>query len=134
MTRRFRRLAVAAALALPLLLTVCSKNTAGPSGSPNLVVQPIVGDGQPGLAGWAVNLRPAVKVTDTTGHAVVGASVVFAVTAGGGSATGLAATTDASGLAQVGSWVLGASPGVNRMTASVTAAGFAAAQWIFADT
>jgi len=38
-------------------------------------------------------------VTDSGGNAVAGVGVTFAVTGGGGSATGLTATTNAAGLA-----------------------------------
>ncbi len=133
MTRRLRRLALAAALAVPPLLTVCSKSASGPK-TVGLLVQPIAGDGQPGLAGWAVNVRPAVKVTDSLGSPVPGASVAFTVTAGGGSGTGLTTTTDANGMAQVGGWVLGATAGLNRMMAAVSATGFVGNQWVFTDT
>jgi hypothetical protein len=87
-----------------------------------------------GLAGWPVNIRPAVHVADNAGHGIAGAAVTFAVTSGGGSATGLTATTDANGMAQVGGWTLGAAPGVNTMTATVAATGFAGSQATFVDT
>jgi hypothetical protein len=73
---------------------------------------------QPGLVGYPVNVRPAVLVTDASNNPVPNAAVTFAVASGGGSATGGAATTNASGVAQVGSWTLGAAAGVNTMTAT----------------
>jgi hypothetical protein len=133
MSGSVRRLIVAAALALPPVLATCSKNAEAPK-IPSMLVQPLVGDQRGGLAGYAVNLRPAVRVTDSTGHTIPGASVTFAVTGGGGSGTGLTATTDGNGIAQVGSWVLGGSAGVNTMTATVTATGFTGGQHTFADT
>jgi hypothetical protein len=45
--------------------------------------------------------------------------VTFAVTGGGGSATGTNATTGANGIATAGSWTLGLSPGTNTLTATV---------------
>ena len=123
----------AAALAIPVLLAACSKSSDAPK-APAVLVRAFTGDGQSGLVGYAVNVRPAIKVTDPTGSAVAGASVTFAVTGGGGSGTGLTATTDPNGVAQVGNWVLGASAGVNKMTASVTASGFTAGQYVFADS
>ena len=44
--------------------------------------------------------------------------VTFTVASGGGSATGLSATTDAAGIAAVGSWTLGAIAGANTLTAT----------------
>jgi len=43
-------------------------------------------------------------------------SVTFAVATGGGSATGLTATTNVSGIATVGSWTLGTTVGSNTLT------------------
>jgi hypothetical protein len=133
MSQSIRRPFAAAALALPLVLVTCSKSTDAPK-APAVLVRAFAGDGQSGLAGWAVNVRPAVKVTDPSGTAVLGASVTFAVTGGGGSGTALTATTDPNGVAQVGSWVLGGTPGVNTMTASVTASGFSGGQYVFTDS
>ncbi len=71
------------------------------------------------LAAVAVSPLPAVVVRDRTGAPVAGVAVTFAVTAGGGSATGLSTTTDATGVATVGSWTMGATPGENRLVATV---------------
>jgi adhesin/invasin len=46
--------------------------------------------------------------------------VVFAVTQGGGTLTGATDTTDANGLASVGSWTLGPTVGLNALTATVS--------------
>lgn len=75
---------------------------------------------QNGLIGAPVGILPAVRVTDEDGQAMAGVAVTFAVTGGGGTVTGGAATTNASGVATVGSWTLGANPGANTLTASVT--------------
>lgn len=93
-----------------------------------------VGNNQIGLVGWGVNVRPAVRVTDASNLPVSGATVTFAVVTGGGSGTNLVRTTSANGIAQVGSWVLGASAGVNTMTATVTGAGITGNPVTFADT
>ena len=62
-----------------------------------------------------------MKVTDANGNGVAGASVTFALVQGGGSATGLNQTTDALGLASVGSWTLGsAAPNLLRATVTGT--------------
>lgn len=79
------------------------------------------GANQTAVAGTPVPIRPTVKVTDVDGNAVSGASVVFTVTSGGGSVTGASVTTDANGLAQVGSWTLG--PGANSLRAQAAGVG-----------
>ena len=78
---------------------------------------------QSGLLNSAVSTKPAVKATDADGNAKSGVSVTFAVTAGGGSGTGLTQTTNSSGVATVGSWTLGPAAGVNTMTATSTGLG-----------
>jgi hypothetical protein len=81
------------------------------------------GDAQTGLAGAAVNDRPAVRVTAGS-TPLAGLTVEFAVETGGGSVTGGTAVTDANGVARVGSWVLGAVPGANTLSATVNSTGF----------
>ncbi|HVP75536.1 MAG TPA: invasin domain 3-containing protein, partial [Gaiellaceae bacterium] len=76
------------------------------------------GDGQSATVGTAVSTNPSVLVTDEYGNPVAGVAVTFAVASGGGNATGLSATTDASGNATVGSWTLGTAAGSNTLTAS----------------
>ena len=72
---------------------------------------------QSATTGAAVPIAPSVRVHDYAGNPVSGASVTFSVTAGGGSITGNVATTDASGIATVGSWTLG-TLGANELTAT----------------
>jgi len=67
--------------------------------------------------GAPVGELPSVVVLNQTGQPVAGAHVTFAVQSGGGSVTGGSATTDASGIATVGSWVLGPNTGTNTLTA-----------------
>ena len=76
------------------------------------------GDAQSASAGTAVSTAPSVIVTDAGGMPVPGVSVTFAVASGSGSATGASPKTDASGVATVGSWKLGAVAGVNTLTAT----------------
>jgi N-acetylneuraminic acid mutarotase len=77
------------------------------------------GDSQFGAPGSPVPIRPAVKVVDEAGQPVQGVAVTFAVTSGGGSATNTNALSDSTGVATVGSWILGAEVGTNTMTATV---------------
>ena len=76
------------------------------------------GDGQTAVAGSTVGLDPSVKITDAGGNPVSGVAVTFAVASGGGSVTGAGATTDAAGIATVGSWRLGTTAGANTLTAT----------------
>ena len=79
------------------------------------------GNNQTARPGFAVATAPAVILTDADGAPVSGIVVTFSVTGGGGSITGSSATTGADGIAAVGSWTLGGSPGPNTLT--VEAAG-----------
>jgi len=63
---------------------------------------------------------PAVLVSDSASQPLAGVAVTFAVTAGGGSITGGTATTNAAGLATLGSWRAGQTAGANTVTATVT--------------
>ena len=67
--------------------------------------------------GAPVGELPSVVVLNQSGQPLVGAHVTFAVQSGGGSVTGGSATTDAAGVATVGSWVLGPATGTNTLTA-----------------
>ena len=72
------------------------------------------------LVGAAVSELPSVIVWDQRGAGMRGVTVTFAVGSGGGSVTGGSALTNSVGIATVGSWILGASPGPNTLTASAT--------------
>jgi adhesin/invasin len=82
------------------------------------------GDNQSATVSTAVATPPRVIVRDQFGNAVAGASVTFAVTAGGGAVVPLTAvTTDASGLAAATSWTLGTSAGASNNTLGATVSG-----------
>ena len=124
-----------AMLATPLLADACGKSGTGPAAAiPNTNVAVLTGNNQPGLVGYAVNVRPAVRVTDTLNNPVANATVTFAVRGGGGSVTGATATTNAAGVAQVGQWTLGGSAGVNTLTATVAGARLVGNTATFVDT
>jgi hypothetical protein len=80
----------------------------------------VAGNSQTGLVGYALNVRPAVRVTDTTGLPVGSAAVTFVVTGGGGSVVNANVNTTGNGIAQVGNWIVGAAPGTNTLSATVT--------------
>jgi hypothetical protein len=65
------------------------------------------GDAQVEGEGIAVPVRPAVRASDVDGNGSPGTTVTFAVTSGGGSITGAAQVTNATGIATVGGWTLG---------------------------
>lgn len=88
--------------------------TAGPAAA--LVAS--AGNNQTAGAGTAVAIAPAVRVNDALGNPVAGVVVTFTVSSGGGTASGTTATSNASGIATVGSWVMGALTGTNTLTAS----------------
>ncbi|MDH5235040.1 MAG: Ig-like domain-containing protein [Gemmatimonadota bacterium] len=69
----------------------------------------------------SVPIAPSVTVRDALGNPVAGAQVTFEIVPTVGSITGAVATTNASGIATVGSWTLAA--GANVMSATVTGSG-----------
>jgi hypothetical protein len=84
-------------------------------------IEVAAGEGQIGLTGDPINIPPAVLVRDGAGRPFAGAEVTFAVTGGTGTVTGTTSTTDAAGLAEVGSWIVGS--GANSLSATVAGAG-----------
>lgn len=74
------------------------------------------------VVGTTVNPARAVVAGDAFGNPVAGVTVSFAVTDGAGTASGTEQTTDADGVAAVGSWTVGTTAGLNTLTATV--AGF----------
>jgi len=113
-----------AAPILLVLLAACGGGTTDPPpppppASPGSVTRS-AGDQQQAAAGTAVAVAPAVLVRNSEGQPMAGVAVTFAVVEGGGSVGGATPTTDASGLAAAGQWVLGLS-GPQRLTATVGA-------------
>lgn len=76
------------------------------------------GDQQTAIVGTPVAIAPSVKVTDSQGNPAPGVSVTFAVATGGGTITGAMATSNAKGIATVGSWTLGSTIGANTLSAT----------------
>lgn len=101
----------------PGLATGLSSTYSLASGPATAIVR-VAGLSQLGIAGSQAFVRPTVRVTDAGGNGISGATVTFSVTGGGGSASGTTVTTDANGLAAVGAWTLGATPGSNGLQAS----------------
>ena len=85
-------------------------------------VTKVSGDGQGGQAGAALAEPFVVSVLDQNGLAFAGAVVTFSVTAGGGTLSTAAATTDANGRAR-STLTLGSNPGTNTVSATVEGLG-----------
>lgn len=106
--------------------TTITATSEGKSGTSKVTVVPgppttlaiANGDAQLAVAGSPVPVLPAAKVSDAFGNGVSGFAITFAVASGGGTITGGSATTNASGVATVGSWTLGSAAGANTLTAS----------------
>lgn len=76
------------------------------------------------VVGRQVPVPPSVRVTDLYGNPTPGVAVTFSVVQGGGTVTGAGATTNAQGIATVGSWTLGPAAGLNRLRAALSDAIF----------
>lgn len=70
--------------------------------------------------GALVTIVPSVVVRDAAGNPVSGVTVTFALTSGGGEITGGTQTTNAQGVATIGSWRVGPTSGTNTVTATVS--------------
>ncbi|HEY0037053.1 MAG TPA: leishmanolysin-related zinc metalloendopeptidase, partial [Longimicrobium sp.] len=81
------------------------------------------GNNQAAMAGTAVPTAPSALVRDLSNNPLPGVSVTFSVAGGGGSLTGATAVTNASGVATLGSWVLGTPGALNTLTAATAGAG-----------
>jgi hypothetical protein len=115
MTRTKSLGALAALSALMVLASSC-----GDSSGPGDNAATISANSSTSLSaapGAQVTELPSVVVRDQGGQPVAGARVTFAVETGGGTVTGGSATTDASGIATVGSWTLGPAIGSNTLSA-----------------
>lgn len=105
-------LVVASALAL-----ACGGDSVAPPTPATLSA--VAGTNISATVGTAATASPTVKVLDKAGAPVSGVAVQFAVTGGGGSVSRTSGTTDASGMANAGTWMLGTVAGVNSVDASV---------------
>lgn len=115
------RVILATASISVLALTSCGSAASGTGTDVTRTMVEIQGNDQIGLWADTTAIRPAVRVTDHTGQPVSGVVVTFAAAGpSNGSVTAPTSTTDADGVATVGSWELG-TPGTNVLTA--TAAG-----------
>lgn len=110
---------------LALAMACGGDDASAPAPSVPSALSKQAGDAQAGTVGQAVAVAPSVKVTDASNRGVAGVAVTFAVAGGGGTVTGASATTDANGIATVGTWTLGNAPGANSLTATAAGTGIA---------
>ncbi|MCU0627084.1 MAG: PQQ-dependent sugar dehydrogenase [Gemmatimonadaceae bacterium] len=75
-------------------------------------------DQQVGGVNAPLSRVPAVVLRDASGRAIAGATVTFAVAEGGGRLESTTGTTDSTGTARAGRWILGSAPGRNAVTAT----------------
>jgi len=91
-------------------------------------------NGQSATISTAVTVPPGAKVTDQFGNPIASVAVTFALGAGGarnGAITGTTPTTNASGIASLGSWTLGSTAGPDTVIA--TSAGLTGSPFTFVD-
>jgi len=98
----------------------CSSSTDSTNVGPPTKIAATSATSQAALTNNAVATKPSVKVTDANNFGVGGVTVTFAVTAGGGTLTGATPVTNSAGIATLGSWTTGPTPGINTVTATVT--------------
>ncbi|HEU5219792.1 MAG TPA: leishmanolysin-related zinc metalloendopeptidase [Gemmatimonadales bacterium] len=79
----------------------------------------VEGIAQTANAGTAVTAPPGVRAAREDGSPLAGVGVTFAVVSGGGSIQGAGAVTGSDGIARASGWILGATPGSNRVDAQV---------------
>ncbi len=101
-------------------LSPVSSSTVNLTPGPAAALAATTPNSQSGVVSQAVGIRPAVKAQDLDGNGVAGIGVSFQVTTGGGAGSGLTQLTAANGIATVGGWTLGATPGTNAMAATST--------------
>ncbi|HEX2081780.1 MAG TPA: hypothetical protein VHG08_29010 [Longimicrobium sp.] len=112
-----QRWRAAAMGALAMLFAACKDGgTEAPRPTAVVAASPTA---QTAVSGTAVTQAPAVRVTDQKGQAMAGVAVTFVVTAGGGTLSSAAVTTNAEGVATAGTWTLGPAAGQNTVTATV---------------
>jgi len=103
-----------------LALAACGgTEPVAPSNAPPARLNAVTDLSRTAAVGTVIPNAIVVTVTDSSGRAVQGVAVAFAVTAGNGSTSPRIATTDVHGQATA-SWTLGTIVGANEVTASVT--------------
>jgi len=108
-----RRSLIAAAL-----LAACAEGGGPPTAPVVLTVVAHAGSDQVAIGHTAVAVAPAVRINDANGPRE-GVQVEFTILRGGGHVTEHVASTDADGIARVGSWQLGPPGAAQQLNARV---------------
>jgi hypothetical protein len=98
--------------------TLSASFNATAKAGPTSALTIVAGNNQSAFVSTALPTRPSVKAADAYGNPVPDVAVLFAVGANNGSVSPGVATTNADGIATGGSWTLGASTGVQSLTAT----------------
>lgn len=105
--------------AVALAVAACGGGDPGVQIGPPSRIEVALGGEQVGVVGSALATAPAVRVTDAAGRGVQGIGVRFQVGTGGGTVSGGdSVVTNADGIATVGQWRLGATPGLQQLQAT----------------
>jgi hypothetical protein len=120
MDLRTSRLRLVRHLGYIVLAAASCRDSAGPGGSTEIVttLAPASPTVLAGTVGTPVADVPSVTVRDASGRPVAGVVVTFSVTSGGGTLQATRVVSSTAGIASVGRWTLGASPGMNGMAAT----------------
>lgn len=121
--RKGRRLMARTAAIFLAVAVVAGCGGGGSSSSSSSSTRQLLPDGAgstSGVVGQAVAELPGVRVVDSSGAPVSGATVTFRVQQVGASVSPASVTTSADGRARPGSWVLGTVAGPNTLIASTT--------------
>ena len=108
-----------------MVATACGSGSTEPRGAAAANIQVVSGNGQVGLVGQTLSSPLVVKVTSSSGTALSGATVTFAVTSGAATVSPASTTTDAAGQAKT-TVTLGSSPGTVQVSATVNGTALAA--------
>jgi len=96
-------------------------NSMGCTTEPKAVgIAALAGGTQSGIAGSAAAVTPSVKVIDGSGKGVSGVAVEFTIGTGGGAVVGGSSSTNADGIATVGTWTLGKTVATNTLIATAS--------------
>ena len=114
-----RIVAVSLLAAFAAATMACSDSAATSVGAVPAILTKVAGDSQTATVRSAVAVPPTVLVEDAHHQPMPGVAVSFAALLGGGSVTGVVATSNSLGTAAAGSWVLGTTAGTNTLVATV---------------
>jgi hypothetical protein len=110
------------AVGILLCLSACGGGSGGGTSTPRPAPSQVsitAGNQQTAQVATVLPVNLAVKVTDSSGAAMSGIAVAWAVTSGGGSLANATAMTDSNGAATA-QWKLGTATGANAATATVS--------------